>query len=205
MKSKARLMSFLLAACGLAALCAPGLTVTATGPIPQSGLATDTPALPYVECCKNNTPQVNLRSGPKEVIYPIIGVLLFGQTAPALGKSKGGGWYQVRYTAVPGGIAWVSADFVVLHLGPDELAVIDAPPTPTAQFSATLDPTFAAQFSSSLPTRLPTFTRAPAYVSPTPVVVAAGSGRGFPPAIIIIGLILLGTFGILLSAIIGRR
>lgn len=183
----------------------PSLFLSASAPIPQSAIPTDTPGLPYVECCKNNTPQVNLRSGPKEVVYPVIGVLLFGQTAPAIGKSKGGTWYQVRYTAVPGGLAWVSADFVILHLGAEELRVIDAPPTPTAQYSATLDPTFAAQFSSLLPTRLPTFTRAPAYVSPTPVVSASGVGRGFPPAIIIIGLIVLGTMGVLFSAIIGRR
>jgi len=50
--------------------------------------------------------QINVRSGPS-TDYDIIGVMIAGQTAPALGRSAGGSWIQVGYSGVEGGVAWV--------------------------------------------------------------------------------------------------
>ena len=42
-------------------------------------------------------PQINVRMGPSSSIYPIVGTLLTGSTAPALGRSPGGDWIQIEY------------------------------------------------------------------------------------------------------------
>ena len=87
----------------------------------QSLTPTDELQPPYVECCKNNSSFVNLRSGPNPVFYPLVGTLTSGQLAPVMGKSSGGGWVEIQYLAVPSGVAWVSLDYVILHIGPSEL------------------------------------------------------------------------------------
>jgi hypothetical protein len=46
-------------------------------------------------------PQINIRMGPSSSIYPIVGTLLTGSTAPALGKSPGGDWIQISMQALP--------------------------------------------------------------------------------------------------------
>jgi hypothetical protein len=162
---------------------------------------------PYVECCRNNTDFVNLRTGPNATDYPeIVGILTLGEKVKAIGQSKAGLWIQVRYPSAPGGVAWVSADLVILHYGPEDLPVVAPPPTPIPKNQPTIDPTFAAQFSSINPTRLPTFT--PATPEPTisiPDAYSAATRRGLPPAMIILALLTIGTFGTILSAMVGRR
>ncbi len=165
--------------------------------------ATATPAGPYVECCMNSE-FVNIRSGPG-VEYASVGVLVTGQTAEAVGRSTGGDWIQIRYTPVAEGVAWVYAPIVRLFTLGDVLRIIEPPPTATPRVTPTIDPTFAAQFSSVLPTRLPTFTPA---TPPTPIGFSASGGAstgGFPPALLIIGLIVAGLFGAVASNIVGRR
>src|SRR3972149_2154715 len=49
-------------------------------------------------------PQINVRAGPNQVAYPVVGFLLPGSIAPALGRSPGGDWIQVAYDAAPGGV-----------------------------------------------------------------------------------------------------
>ncbi|MBN2086273.1 MAG: SH3 domain-containing protein [Anaerolineales bacterium] len=161
---------------------------------------------PYVECCKGNVDQVNLRSGPNASDYDIVGILVMGETCKALGQSKAGLWIQILYASAPGGMAWVNADFIILHYGAVDLPIVNPPPTAVPKNQPTIDPTFAAQFSSVLPTRLPTFT--PATPAPTitlPPAVTGRTGRGLPPAMIILTLLTIGTFGIILSAMVGRR
>jgi hypothetical protein len=165
--------------------------------------ATATPAGPYIECCLNSD-FVNIRSGPS-VEYASVGVLVTGQTAEAIGRSTGGDWIEIRYTAVTEGVAWVYAPIVRLFTLGDVLRIIEPPPTATPRVTPTIDPTFAAQFSSVLPTRLPTFTPA---TPPTPVSIAANADaapRGFPPALLIIGLAVAGLLGALASNVFGRR
>lgn len=145
--------------------------------------------------------QVNLRSGP-DVTYELIGVMVKGQTAPATGRSAGGEWIQIRYVGAPSGVAWVYSPLVVLNVGSETLPIIEPPPTSTPLATATIDPTLAARFTQvpAGPTRLPTFTAAPPVVPPTLIpgtdVEAPG---GFPPALLIIGLFIIGVFGMVVS------
>jgi hypothetical protein len=72
--------------------------------------------------------------------------------------------------------------------------------------TATIDPTLAAQFNllDVTPTRLPTFTPADPIVQPTfapqgePI-----SGRRFPPALAILGMLIIGLFGMVISVLRG--
>ncbi|MGB7540307.1 MAG: SH3 domain-containing protein [Anaerolineales bacterium] len=161
---------------------------------------------PFVECCKGNVDQVNLRAGPNASDYEIVGLLVMGQTCKAVGQSKAGLWIQILYASAPGGVAWVNSEFVIMHYGTEDLPIVNPPPTAIPKNQPTIDPTFAAQFSSVLPTRLPTFT--PATPAPTITLqplVTNSSGRGLPPAMIILTLLTIGTFGTILSAMVGRR
>jgi uncharacterized protein YraI len=181
-------------------LAQPAMVTRAQGTVPTEELQP-----PYVECCKNNTTKVNLRSGPNSVFYPQIGSLTFGERVPALGKSKGGGWVQIQYLAVPSGVAWVSMDFIITHMGASDLPVVEAPPVPTLAYVNTIDPTLAFAFSANYSTRLPTFTNAPPYTTPSPPPVDEKASGGFPMAVLILILLTLGVFGGLLSAALGRH
>jgi len=149
--------------------------------------------------------QVNVRVCP-DVTCDLVGVLIAGQTAPALGRSPGGEWIQIVYPGVPGNVAWVFAPLVVLQ--PSQaggLPVVQPPPTPTPRVTATIDPTLAAQFNLNpiTPTRLPTFTPAPPVVGPTFAPSGAARGGGFPPILLILGLMVVGVFGMVISVLRG--
>lgn len=138
---------------------------------------------------------INVRSGPS-TLYPSVGVLLVGQTAPALGRSPGGEWIQIEYPGVAGGKGWVFS--VLVSLSPGQLSIVEPPPTVTPQFTATIDPTLAAQFVvTQQPTRLPTFTEPapltiPTYVENTPNQLPGGIPMGMV-------IVVLGVTGILLT------
>jgi len=186
------------------------LVVIATGVAPvelaraQGPVGTATPSGPYIVCCQNND-HVNVRTGPG-TSYDQVGVLVLSQSAPATGKSVGGDWVQIQYPGVAGGVGWVYAPVVELYTLGEELPIVEPPATPTPLVTATIDPTLAAQFSSILPTRLPTFTSG---VPPTQVtfapVSAQGSGHEFPPALVIMGLAFVGILGAMVSGVVGRR
>jgi hypothetical protein len=146
--------------------------------------------------------QINVRGGPG-VEYPIIGVLIAGQQIPALGRSVGGQWVLVAYPGASEGIAWVYSPLVEIV---GSLPVVAPPPTPTPRTTPTIDPTLAAQFIVEIPpTRLPTFTPPPPLLIPTfPVeTVTTASGR-VPMGLIIIGMSVIGVFGLLISILRGR-
>jgi hypothetical protein len=149
--------------------------------------------------------QVNVRLGPS-IDYELVGVLISGQRATALGRSPGGDWIQIEYPGVPGNTAWVYAPFVTLESSQRLLPIVEPPPTPTPRVTATIDPTLAAQFNigEAVPTRLPTFTPAGPVVYPTFEPVAPSEGRGFPPILIILGLTTVGVFGLFISVLRGR-
>ena len=149
--------------------------------------------------------QVNVRTGPGTEGYDIIGVLIAGQRALALGRSPGGDWIQIEYPGVEGNVAWVYAPLVTLE-GQGFLTVIEPPPTVTPRVTATIDPTLAAQFNllDVTATRLPTFTPAEPVVQPTFAGQgAAQAGRGFPPILAILGLLVVGLFGTVISVLRG--
>ena len=140
--------------------------------------------------------QINVRAGPG-TIYPKIGVLFAGQAVPARGRSVGKEWILVDYPGVPGGQAWVFDGLVTLNPNGD-LPIVEPPPTPTPLYTATIDPTLAAEFIVTvMPTRLPTFTPPPPLNLPTlPVDAAAGTSGGIPMGFVIVGL---GALGVLLG------
>ena len=166
-----------------------------TPPVPT---VTSTPTGPMVRVTAYDQSQINVRSGPG-VTYPLIGVLLVGQDAPALGRTSGGDWILIEYPGVQDGQGWVYSSLVSVYGG--ELPIIEPPPTPTPQFTPTIDPTLAAEFSFTVaPTKLPTFTPAPEVVIPefedkAPV---AFIDVGIPMGLVIF---VLGFLGILLALI----
>jgi uncharacterized protein YraI len=148
--------------------------------------------------------QINVRSGPGTSGYDIIGVLVVGQSVPALGRSVGGDWVQIAYPGAPNGVAWVYSPLVDLS-GP--VPIVEPPPTPTPRTTPTIDPTLAAQFLVEVqPTRLPTFTPPAPVVQPTFIASsgqAAAAGR-IPMGMVIVAMLVVGFFGMLISILSGR-
>jgi hypothetical protein len=148
--------------------------------------------------------QVNVRGGPGgDGVYPIVGVLIAGQQVPALGRSAGGLWIQIAYPGGPGGVAWVYSPLVEVT---GSLPIVEPPPTPTPKTTPTVDPTLAAQFIVEIPsTHLPTFTAPPPLSNPTfPAEVSfTGTGR-VPMGLVIIGMGVVGLFGMAISLLRGR-
>lgn len=169
-----------------------------TGAVPT---VTSTPAGPYITVTYPE--QINIRSGPSSYLYPAIGVLLTDETAPAIGRSPGGEWIQIRHPGLQGGTGWVYAPLVNLSPGAS-LPIVEPPPTPTPVTTPTIDPTLAAAFLPQLtPTRLPTFT------PPGPLVIPTYESTdtqvsGMPVGLVIALLILIGGFGSLISFLRGR-
>ena len=142
---------------------------------------------------------VNVRSGPSSYFYPRVGILVTGQSAPALGRSSGGDWIQIGYVGAPGNVGWVYAPNVAL-VAQEYLPVVDAPPTPTPLATPTIDPTLAAAFIVfEAPTRLPTFTPPAPLVIPTFVDETAANTSGIPMGLAIFGLGFIGLLGVLIS------
>lgn len=149
-------------------------------------------------------PQINVRMGPSSSIYPIVGTLLRGATAPALGKSQGGDWIQIEYAGAPNSKGWVYSPLV--QVSPGILLAIEPPPTPVPPATSTIDPTLAAQFIIvPTHTRLPTFTPPPSLIVPVYTEIpSALSQNSVPVATVIIALATLGVIGFMLS-LIARR
>jgi hypothetical protein len=166
---------------------------------PPAPTVTSTPTGPMIKVSAYDQDQINVRSGPG-VTYPLVGVLLFGQEMPALGRTAGGDWILIAYPGVQDGQGWVYSSLVSVYGG--ELPIIEPPPTPTPQFTPTIDPTLAAQFwYTQAPTRLPTYTPAPPVVIPefedkAPVGVF---DIGIPMGLIIF---VLGLLGLVLGLVI---
>lgn len=149
--------------------------------------------------------QINVRAGPGAGNeYPVVGVLQPGEKVPALGRSPGGDWIKIVYPTVNGGVAWVYAYLVTLSGG--ELPIVEPPPTSTPRVTPTIDPTLAAQYIVEVgPTRMPTFTPPPPLSIPTYSVISrTNAAGGLPMGFIIIGLGVVGLFGLIISLFRGR-
>ena len=162
----------------------------------QTG-ATDTPlpsgSAPFVTAQEEGA---NVRSGPSSIIYPVIGRLGVGETAPAVGVSPHHEWIEISFAGGRGGTGWVYTAFVTLS--PGFLPEVEPPPTPQQLATATIDPTLAAAFVEPTQTpRLPTFTPPP----PLTVPVFPNSGASsddFPIGLTISVIALVGAvvFGV---------
>jgi len=141
----------------------------------------------------------NVRTGPSgnDLSYPVIGHLQPGETAQAIGVSLSHDWIQIVFPPGRDGVGWVYAANVTLS--PGFLRVIEPPPTPTLPQTATIDPTFAAQFNiQPTATRLPTFTAPAPLVIPAFVDTAPSTGT-FPYGGLIVGIAILGLIGLVVS------
>jgi hypothetical protein len=145
---------------------------------------------------------INVRSGPSAK-YDIIGVLIVGQSVPAVGRTPGGDWIQIFYPGVPGSSGWVYSPLVTVS---GSIPIVEPPPTPTPRTTPTIDPTLAAQFIIEIPpTRLPTFTSPPPLVIPTfDGQIPAAVPAGIPMGIVVIGMAVLGFFGVVISFLRGN-
>jgi hypothetical protein len=201
-KSRRILASLLIAGIVLAWLVSPaqaGLLFQL--PTINMATVTGTPIGPYI-VVNSDQEQINVRSLP-DPLSTKVGILLTGQQAPA--KGRVGQWILIVYPGIPGDRAWVYAPLVTLHGG--DLPIVEAPPTLTPLYTATIDPTLAAQFIITVgPTRLPTFTQPPQLVIPTliPESRSTLASAGLPIGLIIVGVGAVGIFLALLSLIRGR-
>jgi uncharacterized protein YraI len=168
------------------------LTVT---PTPDTGM--------YITVITEE-PQINVRMGPSISIYPIVGTLLTGSTAPALGRSLGGDWIKIEYPGAPNNAGWVYAPLV--QVSPGTLRIVAPPPTPVPPATATIDPTLVAQFNVvPTNTRLPTFTPPPSLTVPSYTETSDANSRdSVPLGTVIIALAILGSIGFLLSLFLRR-
>lgn len=145
-------------------------------------------------------PQINIRMGPSSSVYPIVGTLLTGSTAPALGRSQGGDWIQIEFPGAPDNKGWVYSPLV--QVSPGALQIVAPPPTPVQPATSTVDPTLAAQFNIvPTSTRLPTFTPPPSLTLPAYTPSTNNSENSVPLGVIILAFAVLGLVGLPLSMI----
>ena len=148
--------------------------------------------------------KVDVYAGPSTYLYPAVGLLLAGQSVPALGRGPEPDWIQVLYPGVPGSKAWVYAPYVRISPGA-RLQTVEAPPTPTPFSTPTIDPTLAAAFiAPETPTRLSTFTPPAEIIIPTFVNEDANQTNRIPMGLLIFSLGFIGAMGVLISFLRGR-
>lgn len=165
-------------------------------PTVDMATVTGSPQGPFVIVIGAEDEPANIRSGPNAT-YPKVGIMITGQTAPALGYF--GNYIQIVYPAGPGGKGWIYIPKAQLINGP--VPVIDPPPTETPSITNTIDPTLAAQFSvEQKTTQLPTFTEPPPLLIPTFQEVSTNTvPGGLPIGFVIVILFGLGLFLALIS------
>ena len=111
------LLTVLLAACGPGPATASPLPASSTAeasptPLPPPSETTSpTPTATPVIVAGTLKVQVNVRAGPGTG-YESLGLLNAGQTVQVAAQSGDGTWFQILYPAGPGGMGWVSAQFV---------------------------------------------------------------------------------------------
>ncbi len=206
-KSKVLFFSFAIAGCiVLAVFSHPQPDIVhaqqPTGSIPT---VTGTPAGPSVRV-DPSIPQIRVYAGPSSFDYPAVGVMVAGETAPALARARGKeDWIKIYYAGVPGSTAWVFGLYVSLSPGA-ALPLEEVPPTPTPFSTPTINPTLEAAFiGQQTPTRLPTFTPLPLPpVDPPLFTDVTESQSAIPTGLAIVVLGLVGLMGALISYLRGR-
>ncbi|MCB8984449.1 MAG: META domain-containing protein [Ardenticatenaceae bacterium] len=112
---------------------------------------------PAVPTGRVNSPQgLNIRSGPG-VNFPVIGFARDGDEGEIVGRSVDGRWWAAAVPTAPGGIGWVSADFVVatntenvpvIEVAPPIVVLPTAAPTPTPPPAPTATPVAEISFGA---------------------------------------------------------
>ena len=177
-------------------------TVMAQQPTGSVPTVTGTPRGPYITV-NLDLDFVNVRSGPSEYFYPKIGILMRGQSAPAIGRSPDGAWIQVYYLGVPGNNGWIYAPNVSLTASVF-LPIVEPPPTPTPPATPTINPTLVAAFvQPQTPTRLPTFTP-PAPMENFNFTDSTVAASRVPLGLIVLSLAVVGALVAIISFLRGR-
>ena len=170
-----------------------------TGSIPT---VTGTPPGPLVTVYSDQN-EIGVFAGPSFDSYAQIGILLSGEKAPALGYSVDGKWIEIVYMGVPSGKGWIYAPYV--KISPGSLPSLASPPTATPRTTPTIDPTFVAAYGLQLePTHQPTFTSPPPLKIPT-FTPDIATGSRVPFGLLILGLVLIGVLGAVVSFLRGGR
>ncbi len=148
--------------------------------------------------------QVNVYAGPSSFLYPAVGILVGEQSVPVIGRARDDNWLQIVYLGVPGSTAWIYAPYVKISPGA-RLPYVEAPPTPTALSTPTIDATLASAFiAPQTPTRLATFTPpAPVSLPDFETEVPTETTR-IPLGLLIFSLGFVGGLGVLISFLRGR-
>ncbi|MFO7679579.1 MAG: META domain-containing protein [Chloroflexota bacterium] len=104
-----------------------------------------------------NSPQgLNVRSGPG-INFPVIGFARNGVEGEIVGRSADSRWWAAAVPSAPGGIGWVSADFViatntenvpVIEVAPPVIVVPTSAPTPSPVPPPTATPTAEISFTA---------------------------------------------------------
>lgn len=163
-------------------------------------LASPTPPGTRVEAFQD----VNVRAGPGTE-FDQVGVMVRGQSGAILGRTPNSFWLKIEYIGGPDNTGWVYKDLVRVVGDVLSMPTIIPPPTPTLPPTPTGEVTLAVVVTSA-PDTLPTFTAPPPVVRTT-LLSPQGTGRsgGFPPALFIISLFVLGVFGGLVSLLRQRN
>ncbi len=144
---------------------------------------------------------VNVRGGPG-TDYDRVGTLVRGQSGAILGQAQMTHlWLKIQYVGGPDNTGWVAQDVVKVFGDLSQVPTVLPPPTPTLPLVPTLALTTTLEAAATpASTRMPTFT-APAPVAHPTLLPVQGvrEDSGFPPAIFIISLFVLGVFGGLVS------
>ena len=184
------------AVAGLGCLVAALLLLGVSAPVPVAAqqAASATPPPLRVEVYQ----QTNVRAGPG-TDYDQVGVLIAGQVNEVLGRSPDSTWLKIVFIGGPDGTGWVLRDLVTLVGEIPNIPTLVAPPTPTlpptptAELFTTPDANGTQQPQANF---LPTCTPPAPIVRPT-LLPVQGTRQvvSFPPAVLIIILFVLGSFG----------
>jgi len=100
-------------------------------------------------CTAQATTDLNVRGGPSTV-YPILGVIPVGKSAPVTGRNADTSWYQIGFA--PGVDGWVSVTYVSLSGDCSSVPTASySPPPPTKIPTPTLTPTPSASNTPTPP------------------------------------------------------
>jgi hypothetical protein len=196
-----RVTALILLLGGLAGICAWSAAWPAPAVAQQASSATPPPV--RVEAFQ----QTNVRSGPG-AYYDQVGVMVAGQVGEVIGRSPDSQWLKIVYIGAPENSGWVFRDFVSLVGELPNIPTVLPPPTPTLPPTPT-----PAVFGTpaNLGTPDPAENALPTYTAPAPIVrptllpvQGTRQAVSFPPAVLIIVLVVLGTFGGLVGMLRAR-
>jgi hypothetical protein len=145
---------------------------------------------------------VDVWAGPG-VEYGRIGILVTGERVPVLGRNADGTWVQIAYPGVDGGVGWVYTYFLTVRGQPP---TVKTPLVPTPNVTPTMDPTIAARYPLVVE-----LTRPATFTPPPPLAIATyapddpnSNKTPVPLGFLIIGMGVVGLFGMIISILRGR-